>query len=75
MQSGLATMEADGTLEIQTGRRKNKEGDVSYVAMAHNGDMCMTAENGWIRIYGRNIVLEASNELHLQETKVQLKKC
>ena len=31
--------------------------------MAHNGDMCMTAENGWVRIFGRNIVLEASNEL------------
>ena len=64
-QSGLATMEADGSLEIQTGA-KNKEGDVSYVAMAHNGDMAMTAENGWVRIYGRNIVLQAADELQLQ---------
>ena len=36
--SGLATIEADQTLEIQTGK-KNKSGRVSYVAMAHNGDM------------------------------------
>ena len=70
-QSGLATMEADGSLEIQTGR-KNKEGDVSYVAMAHNGDMAITAENGWVRIYGRNIVLQAADELHLQGNTVKL---
>ena len=70
-QSGLATMEADGSLEIQTGA-KNKEGDVSYVAMAHNGDMAITAENGWVRIYGRNIVLQAADELHLQGNTVKL---
>ena len=70
-QSGLATMEADGSLEIQTGF-KNKEGAVSYVAMAHNGDMAMTAENGWVRIYGRNIVLQAADELHLQGNTVKV---
>ena len=70
-QSGLATMEADGSLEIQTGS-KNKEGDVSYVAMAHNGDMAITAENGWVRIYGRNIVLQAADELHLQGNTVKV---
>tara|TARA_B100001989_G_scaffold199248_1_gene147789 strand:+ start:491 stop:1099 length:609 start_codon:yes stop_codon:yes gene_type:complete len=70
-QSGLATMEADGSLEIQTGA-KNKEGDVSYIAMAHKGDMAMTAENGWVRIYGRNIVLQAAEELHLQGNTVKL---
>ena len=69
--SGLATMEADGSLEIQTGL-KNKEGDVSYVAMAHNGDMAITAENGWVRIYGRNIVLQAADELHLQGNTVKV---
>ena len=70
-QSGLATMEADGSLQIQTGY-KNKEGDVSYVAMAHNGDMAITAENGWVRIYGRNIVLQAADELHLQGNTVKI---
>ena len=45
--SGLATIEADQTLEIQTGK-KNKSGRVSYVAMAHNGDMAMTAANGFV---------------------------
>ena len=32
----------------------------------------MTAANGWIRIYGKNIALEASNELLLQGKKVTL---
>ena len=67
--SGLATMEADHTLEIQTGA-KNKEGQISYMLMAHNGDLAMTTENGWVRIHGQNIVLDASNEILLQGAKV-----
>ena len=67
--SGLATMEADHTLEIQTGL-KNKEGQISYMLMAHNGDLAMTTENGWVRIHGQNIVLDASNEILLQGAKV-----
>ena len=69
--SGLASMEADHTLEIQTGK-KNKKEHVSYMAMAHNGDMCITAENGWIRIQGSNIVLNADNEILLQGKRVTL---
>jgi len=67
--SGLATMESDHTLEIQTGI-KNKEGQISYMLMAHNGDLAMTTENGWVRIHGQTIVLDASNEILLQGAKV-----
>jgi len=69
--SGLASMEADHTLEIQTGK-ENKKQSISYMAMAHNGDMCMTAENGWVRIQATNIVLNADNEILLQGKKVTL---
>ena len=69
--SGLASMEADHTLEIQTGK-KNKKEHISYMAMAHNGDMCMTAENGWVRIQASNIVLNADNEILLQGKRVTL---
>ena len=69
--SGLSSMEASHTLEIQTGK-ESKKGSISYMAMAHKGDMCMTASNGWIRIYGKNIALEASNELLLQGKNVIL---
>ena len=50
--SGLASMEAIILLKYKL-ERENKKGTISYMAMAHNGDMCMTAENGWIRIYGQ----------------------
>tara|TARA_B100000287_G_scaffold293284_1_gene276628 strand:- start:981 stop:1856 length:876 start_codon:yes stop_codon:yes gene_type:complete len=63
--SGLSTMEASHGLEIQTGK-KNKKGDISFIAMAHNGDVCLNANSGWIRIKGKNIVLDATNELLLQ---------
>jgi hypothetical protein len=69
--SGLSSMEASHTLEIQTGK-ENKKGSISYLAMAHKGDMCMTASNGWVRIYGKNIALEATDELLLQGKKVIL---
>ncbi len=69
--SGLSSMEASHTLEIQTGK-KNKKQSISYMAMAHNGDMCMTAENGWVRIQASNIVLNADNEILLQGKRVTL---
>ena len=69
--SGLSSMEASHTLEIQTGK-ENKKGSISYLAMARKGDMCMTASNGWVRIYGKNIALEATDELLLQGKKVIL---
>ena len=63
--NGLSTMESTHGLEIQTGK-KNKKGDVSFVAMAHHGDVCLNSNSGWIRIKGKNIVLDATNELLLQ---------
>ena len=69
--SGLSSMEASHTLEIQTGK-KNKSGRISYIAMAHNGDMAMTAAKGWVRIKGQNIVLDATNEILLQGKRVTL---
>ena len=43
--SGLATMEASDRLEIQTGR-KNKKGSISFIAMAHHGDVCLNSNSG-----------------------------
>ena len=64
-ESGLATMAASKGLEIQTGK-KNKKGDVSFLAMAHHGDVCLNSNSGWVRIKGKNIVLDATNQLLLQ---------
>ena len=70
-ESGLATMEASDRLEIQTGK-KNKSGNVSFIAMAHHGDVCLNSNSGWIRIKGKNIVLDATNELILQGKHVTI---
>ena len=64
-ESGLATMEASSGLEIQTGKN-NKSGNVSFIAMAHHGDVCLNSNSGWVRIKGKNIVLDATNQLLLQ---------
>ena len=63
--NGLSTMESTHGLEIQTGK-KNKKGDISFIAMAHHGDVCLNSNSGWIRIKGKNVVIDATNELLLQ---------
>jgi len=63
--NGLSTMESTHGLEIQT-EKKNKKGDISFIAMAHHGDVCLNSNSGWIRIKGKNIVLDATNQLLLQ---------
>ena len=63
--SGLSSIDAEGTLEIQTGL-KNSGKAVSFLAMAHHGDVALTSEKGWIRLKGKNIVIDATNQLLLQ---------
>ena len=69
--SGLSAIDAEGTLEIQTGL-KNNANAVSFFAMAHHGDVALTAEKGWIRLKGKNIVIDATNQLYLQGRKIQV---
>ena len=69
--SGLSAIDAEGTLEIQTGLKNNSK-SVSFFAMAHHGDVALTAEKGWIRLKGKNIVIDATNQLYLQGRKIQV---
>ena len=34
--------------------------------MAHHGDVCLNSNSGWIRIKGKNVVIDATNQLLLQ---------
>ena len=70
-ENGVSTINAESTLEIQTGF-KNKPDSVSLFAMAHMGDIAVNAEKGWIRVKGQNIVLDATNELVLQANSIQI---
>tara|TARA_B100000424_G_scaffold197974_1_gene155124 strand:- start:458 stop:1105 length:648 start_codon:yes stop_codon:yes gene_type:complete len=69
--SGLASINAEKTLEIQTGL-KNKARDISFTLMTHHGDVAVNADNGMIRLKGRNIVIDATNQLSLQANKIQI---
>ena len=69
--NGLSTMESSHGLEIQTGK-KNKKGDISFIAMAHHGDVCLNSNSGWIRIKGKNVVIDATNELLLQGKHISI---
>ena len=68
--NGLSTIDADGTLEITAGF-KNKQ-VVPVLLQPFEGDAAINAEKGWVRIKGRNVVIDATNELVLQATKIQI---
>ena len=40
--------------------------------MTHHGDVAVNADNGMIRLKGRNIVIDATNQLSLQANKIQI---
>ena len=70
-ENGLSAIRSDKTLEIQTGI-KNKANDVSFALMSHHGDVAINADNGMVRIKGRNICIDATNQLTLQANKIQI---
>ena len=70
-QSGLSRVYAEKTLQVECGA-KNKEGDASYMLVAHKGDLAMNADKGFVRIKGQQIVLEAADELVLQSRKIRI---
>ena len=56
----------DRTIEIVAGQ-KNKEKQVDIVITGQNGDVCITAmRNGAIRIKGKNVVVEATEDLDMK---------
>lgn len=66
---GLSKIYADGSLEIIAGQ-KNKSTGVDIVITGKNGDVWITAErNGEIRIRGKNIVLDADENIELSAGK------
>ena len=40
--------------------------------MTHHGDVAVNADNGMVRIKGRNICIDATNQLTLQANKIQI---
>ena len=70
-ENGLSAIRAEKTLEVQTGI-KNKANDVSFHLISHHGDVAVNADTGMVRIKGRNICIDATNQLTLQANKIQI---
>ena len=69
--SGLARVSADKTLQIESGARSDKN-DAGFVLNVHNGNSIINTQNGNISIAGKNITIQAHNELVLQAPKVRI---
>lgn len=68
-EGGLSKIYSDGPLEIIAGQ-KSKSTGVDIVITGKNGDVWITAErNGEIRIRGKNIILDADENIELSAGK------
>lgn len=68
-EGGVAKIYNDQSLEIIAGQ-KSKSTGVDIVITGKNGDVCITAErDGSIRIRGKNIVLDADENIDLRAGK------
>ena len=64
-QDGTVRIVVDKTMEVTAGN-DNEVGQVDIVVNALNGDVCITAVSGQVRIKGRDIVLDATRDLTLK---------
>ena len=71
--SGMTSVEAEGNLQIQGGI-KSQKGDRAVSIIAHKGDMILQAvtDGSWVRIKGKNIAIEATNQLALTANEIQI---
>ena len=69
--SGFARVSADKTLQVESGARSNRN-DAGFNLTVHNGNSIITNMNGDISIAGKNITIQAHNELVLQAPKVRI---
>ena len=68
-EGGIAKIYNDHSLEIIAGQ-KSKSTGVDIVITGKNGDVCITAErDGSIRIRGKNIILDADENINLTAGK------
>ena len=72
-ENGLTSVESEGNLQIQGGI-KSQKGDRAVSIIAHKGDMILQAvtDGSWIRIKGKNIAIEATNQLALTANDIQI---
>ena len=66
-EGGTYRIYNDKTMEIIAGNKNGETPGVDIVITGKNGDICITAErNGKVRIKGKNIMIEADEDIDLK---------
>ena len=72
-ESGLTKFYSEGTMQFEAGAHPTMpSGITAFSFISHKGDFTVIAENGAVRIGGKQIVLEASREIVIQSPKIRI---
>mgnify|MGYP003389333697 FL=1 len=72
-ESGMSKIMAEGMLQIETGASSLvNDDDVTFNFISHKGDFAVNADKGCVKIYGKQIVLDASLEVVIQAPRIRI---
>ena len=72
-ESGMSKYMTEGSLQVEVGDSSLVNNDqTTFQFITHKGDFAVNADAGHIKIYGKAITIEASEQLVLQSPKIQL---
>ncbi len=72
-ESGMSKIMSEGLLQVETGTSSLVNDDqTTFQFVAHKGDFAVNADKGHVKIYGKQIVLEASLEVVIQAPRIRI---
>ena len=72
-ESGMSKIMSEGLLQVETGASSLvNEDQTTFQFIAHKGDFAVNADKGHVKIFGKQIVLEASLEVVIQAPKIRI---
>ena len=72
-ESGMSKIMSEGLLQVETGASSLVNDDqTTFNFIAHKGDFAVNADKGFVKIYGKQITLEASLEVVIQAPRIRI---
>lgn len=72
-ESGMSKIMTEGLLQVETGASSLVNDDqTTFQFVAHKGDFAVNADKGFVKIYGKQITLEASLEVVIQAPRIRI---
>jgi hypothetical protein len=72
-ESGMSKIMTEGLLQVETGESPLvNDDDITFNFIAHKGDVAVNADKGFVKIYGKQITLEASLEVVIQAPRIRI---